>query len=92
MIVEFGHFALILALVVAAVQTAVPFWGARTNDVRLMQVAGPAALSQLALLLLAFSALTYAYVTSDFSVTNVWANSHSTKPLLYRISGTWGNH
>jgi cytochrome c-type biogenesis protein CcmF len=41
---------------------------------------------------LAFAALTYAYVTSDFSVENVVANSHSAKPLLYKISGVWGNH
>ena len=44
------------------------------------------------LIALAFVALTYAYVTSDFSVENVWANSHSDKPLLYKISGVWGNH
>ena len=92
MIVELGHFALVLALVVAIVQTVVPFWGARTGERRLMHVARPAALAQLVLIGLAFLALTHAYVTSDFSVENVWANSHSTKPLVYRISGVWGNH
>jgi cytochrome c-type biogenesis protein CcmF len=92
MIVEIGHFAVVLALAVALVQMALPAWGARTGDVRLMQVADPAALAQLGLLALAFAALTYAYVTSDFSVENVWANSHSLKPLLYKISGVWGNH
>ena len=46
MIVELGHFALVLALVVAAVQTTVPLWGARRNDVRLLLVAAPAALAQ----------------------------------------------
>ena len=92
MIVEIGHFALVLALVVALVQAALPAWGAHTRDSRLMQVAEPAALSQLGLIALAFAALTYAYVTSDFSVENVWANSHSDKPLLYKISGVWGNH
>ena len=92
MIVELGHFALVLALVVAAVQTTVPLWGARRNDVRLLLVAAPAALAQLALLAVAFAALTTAYVTSDFSVANVWSNSHSAKPLIYKISGVWGNH
>ncbi|MEQ1672719.1 MAG: heme lyase CcmF/NrfE family subunit, partial [Hyphomicrobium sp.] len=92
MIVEFGHFALILALLVAAVQTVVPLIGARARDVRLMNVAEPAALAQLALLSIAFLALMHAYVTSDFSVANVAANSHSTKPMLYKISGVWGNH
>ncbi|MDX2259395.1 MAG: heme lyase CcmF/NrfE family subunit [Hyphomicrobiaceae bacterium] len=92
MIVEFGHFALVLAVVVAAYQTVMPFWGAQIGDHRLMATAVPAALAQLALLSLAFAALTYAYVVSDFSVANVAANSHSTKPLIYRISGVWGNH
>jgi cytochrome c-type biogenesis protein CcmF len=92
MIVEFGHFALLLALAVAMVQTAVPALGARTGDINLMRVGEPAALAQLWLLATAFAALTYAYVTSDFSVENVWANSHTDKPLIYRISGVWGNH
>jgi len=92
MIIELGHFAVMLALVVALVQMALPAWGARIGDARLMQVAEPAALAQLVLLATAFLALTYAYITSDFSVENVWANSHSDKPLLYRISGVWGNH
>ena len=92
MIVELGHFAVILALAVALVQMVLPAWGAHNGDVRLMQVGEPAALAQLVLLAIAFGALTHAYVTSDFSVENVWANSHSDKPLLYKISGVWGNH
>ncbi len=81
-----------LALVVAAVQTVLPAWGAARRDGRLMSVAEPAAMAQLLLLILAFAALTHAYVVSDFSVQNVAANSHSTKPLLYKVTGVWGNH
>src|SRR5262245_44900907 len=92
MIIAIGHFALILALGVALVQTALPACGARVGDAPLMAVAEPAALAQLSLTTLAFLALTHAYVTSDFSVETVWANSHSAKPLIYRISGVWGNH
>ena len=92
MIIELGHFAVILALAVALLQTALPAWGARTRDARLMAVAEPAALAQLALVAGAFLALTHAYVTSDFSVETVWANSHSMKPMLYKVSGVWGNH
>jgi len=92
MITELGHFALILALAVALVQAALPAWGARVGDARLMAVAEPAALAQLGLVALAFLALTRAYLVSDFSVESVWANSHSAKPLLYKISGVWGNH
>jgi cytochrome c-type biogenesis protein CcmF len=92
LIVEFGHFALILALLVAAVQVVVPAAGASLKDDRMMRVAEPAAVSQLLLIAIAFFALMYAYVTSDFSVANVAENSHSTKPLIYKMAGVWGNH
>ncbi|MFA5899292.1 MAG: heme lyase CcmF/NrfE family subunit [Hyphomicrobium sp.] len=92
MIIELGHFALVLALLVAIFQMVVPAYGAHIRDDRLMAVGEPAALCQFGLLLVAFLALMQAYVTSDFSVANVAANSHSTKPMLYRISGVWGNH
>ena len=92
MIPELGHFALILALAVALVQGTLPLIGASRGDLRLMALGRTAALTQAFLVLLAFGALTQAYVTSDFSVANVVANSHSAKPLLYKISGVWGNH
>ncbi len=92
MITEIGHFALILALVLAATQMLVPAWGAHRNEPRLMAIAAPASIMQFVLIGVAFAALTNAYVTSDFSVENVWANSHSAKPLIYKISGVWGNH
>jgi len=91
-IIELGHFALVLALLVAVLQMVVPAYGAQVREERLMAVAEPAALCQFGLLAIAFAALMQAYVVSDFSVANVAANSHSTKPLLYRISGVWGNH
>ncbi|HRK95884.1 MAG TPA: heme lyase CcmF/NrfE family subunit, partial [Rhodospirillales bacterium] len=92
MIVELGHFALILALAVAVVQGVVPLVGAWRNDQALMDVARTAALAQFGLVALAFAALMHAHATSDFSVVNVFENSHSSKPLLYKLSGTWGNH
>jgi cytochrome c-type biogenesis protein CcmF len=92
MTAEAGHFALVLAFVLACVQSTVPLWGARRSDAVLMGVAGGTALGQLAFILFAFAALTWAHVTSDFSVLNVVENSHSAKPLLYKITGVWGNH
>ena len=92
MIAETGHYALILALAVAIVQTVLPLIGARLRDPQLADIAVPAARIQFVLIAIAFAALTVAYVTSDFSVKNVWQNSHSAKPLLYKISGVWGNH
>jgi cytochrome c-type biogenesis protein CcmF len=92
MIAEIGHYALILALGVAIVQAALPLLGARLGDPQLAAVAAPAAQMQFILVAMAFMALTVAFVTSDFSVANVWQNSHSAKPMLYKISGVWGNH
>jgi cytochrome c-type biogenesis protein CcmF len=92
MIVEIGHFALVLAFALSLVLSIVPLVGARIGDSRLMGIAEPASLSILVLIALSFAALTVAYVQSDFSVANVWENSHSAKPMLYKITGVWGNH
>src|SRR6266480_2005668 len=92
MIAESGHYALVLALALALVQMTVPFAGARKNDPVLMAVAGPTAVAQMCFVALAFGALMICYVRSDFSVLNVFENSHSAKPLVYKLSGVWGNH
>ena len=92
MFIELGHFALALALFLALIQSVVPLAGAARRLAGWMAVGRSAALGQFALVAVAFAALTHAYVTSDFSVANVAANSHSAKPMLYKISGVWGNH
>ena len=92
MIVELGHYALILAFCVAIVQTVVPLVGAHQRWADWMAAAAPLATAQFVLIALSFGALTYAFVTSDFSVALVVNNSHTLKPLLYKISGVWGNH
>lgn len=90
--VETGHFALVLAFALSLVQTIVPLFGARLNNQRLMAVGGPVAVTGFALTALSFVALASAYANSDFSVASVWENSHSLQPLIYKITGTWGNH
>ncbi len=92
MITEIGHFTLVLALALALVQSVLPLWGAQTGNRRMMAVAGPVAHLQFLAVAAAFAALTLAYIASDFSVENVWQNSHSAKPMLYKITGVWGNH
>ncbi len=92
MIVEIGHYALVLALALAIVQGLAPLVGAIRHDGALMAMAQPAAVMQFLLIGMSFAALAYAYVTSDFSVVNVFENSHSLKPMIYKISGVWGNH
>jgi cytochrome c-type biogenesis protein CcmF len=92
MIAELGHYALVLALGLALVQASVPIWGARTRDPALMAVGGSTALAQFAFVATSFAALTWCHVASDFSLLSVFENSHSAKPLIYKISGVWGNH
>ncbi len=92
MIAELGHFALILAFIVAIVQAVVPMVGATKGWRGWMALAEPAASAQFFLTLASFGALTYAFVVSDFSLNLVWQNSHTDKPMLYKISGVWGNH
>ena len=92
MFTELGHFALALAMIVALVQATVPLIGAQRNNAAWMAVARPAALLQLALVLFAFAALVHAFIVSDFSVMGVYRNSHTAVPLLYKITGVWGNH
>jgi cytochrome c-type biogenesis protein CcmF len=92
MFIELGHFALILALMVAVVQTVVPMVGARQGWAGWMAAGDAAAVTQVLLIGFSFAALTYAFVTSDFSLSLVVNNSHTDKPLIYKISGVWGNH
>jgi cytochrome c-type biogenesis protein CcmF len=92
MIAEAGHYALVLALVLALIQSVVPVIGARLRDPGLMNVARSTALTQFAFTAASFAALTWLHVTSDFSVANVFENSHSLKPMIYKITGVWGNH
>jgi cytochrome c-type biogenesis protein CcmF len=92
MIVEVGHFALIVAFVTSLVLSVLPFYGVARGHVALMRAAVPATLLMAGGVFTAFAALVWAFVTSDFSVALVANHSHSAKPLIYKISGTWGNH
>ena len=89
MIAEIGHYALILALLVALVQGTLPLIGAQTGNAAWMAVARPASVGQMLFIGISFGCLTYAYVVSDVSVMNVAQNSHTAKPLIYKISGVW---
>ncbi|MEM9625499.1 MAG: heme lyase CcmF/NrfE family subunit [Pseudomonadota bacterium] len=92
MIIELGHYALVLALGMAIVQSTLPFWGAHRNDPQLMALAPNAAIGQFIFMVISMAALIYAFVVSDFSVINVASNSHSTKPMIFKVAASWGNH
>ncbi len=92
MIAELGAFALALALALSAAQSALSGIG-RLKNSRLFIGAGEgAALAVFLCVAAAFASLMVAFVTSDFSVSNVTANSHTAKPMLYKVAGVWGSH
>ncbi|SFG19668.1 cytochrome c-type biogenesis protein CcmF [Palleronia marisminoris] len=92
MIIELGHFALILGFVMAVLQCALPLVGAQKGWRGFMAAGEPAAQAQFLFLLFAFGAITWGFVSSDFSLRLVTMNSHTAKPMLYKITGVWGNH
>ena len=92
MTAEIGHFALILALMIAAVQSVLPLVGAGLDRNDWMDIAKPAAIMQFIMVAISFGCLTHLYLSSDFSVLNVVQNSHTDKPLIYKIAGVWANH
>lgn len=92
MYIELAHFALILAFCLSILGAVIPLYGASVRDRRAMALADPAMVLQLALVLFAFGVLTWAFVSSDFSLRIVVANSHTDKPMLYKVAGVWGNH
>ena len=92
MIPELGHFALVIALALAAAQAILPLVGAATGRGTLMATARPIAAGQFVFVVGAFAALATCFVGNDFSVANVANNSNSTLPAQYRFAATWGSH
>jgi cytochrome c-type biogenesis protein CcmF len=92
MAAEVGQFALILALLLAVVQSLTPLWGAHRGDRTLMAVGRQAAVLQALFVSLAFGSLAYIFVTCDFSVALAAQHSNTAQPTAYRFAATWGNH
>ncbi len=90
--VELGHVALIVALSLSLVQSILPIWGAQVGSAKLMATGITTSLASFGFIAVSFFCLMWAYAQSDFSVVNVWQNSHSQMPFIYKLSGTWGNH
>ncbi len=92
MTAELGQFALLLALALSLLQVATGAAARIRRDATLRGATEGAALGAALAAALAFFSLMHAFVTSDFSVANVAANSHTDKPLLYKVAATWGSH
>ncbi|WP_135465665.1 heme lyase CcmF/NrfE family subunit [Crenalkalicoccus roseus] len=92
MIPELGHFALALALALSAAQAVFGLWGAQRGEARLMAAAPPLAAGVLLAVAVSLGCLMWSFAVNDTTVMNVVQNSHSAKPMLYKLTGTWGNH
>jgi len=92
MIVELGHFALALALLVSALMAVYPLWGAQTGNQQYMAMAKPLAGAMFFFTLVSFICLTYAFATDDFTVAYVAHNSNSLLPIEYKYTAVWGGH
>src|SRR3569833_1665620 len=89
---ELGQLALCFALALSLVMAAAGLIGACAFALLARGIAIGATMGMLVFVALAFGTLTYAFVTSDFSLQLVADHSHTLKPLIYKISGVWGNH
>ena len=92
MIPELGHFALVLALVLAILQSFFGIVGPALSRGRWMAAVGPAVTAQFVMVTASMAALIYAFIQNDFSVEYVAANSNSALPVFYRVSALWGAH
>jgi cytochrome c-type biogenesis protein CcmF len=92
MLIELGHYALILALLLAAAQAFFGLAGAATGRERWLAATPSAASGQFVFVAFAVAALIHAFIEGDFSVRYVAQNSNSALPLFYRVTALWGAH
>ncbi len=92
MIIELGHFALILAFVFAIMQVILPSIGLFRNNGSLYLLAKPLVTGQFILILISFLVLSYGFLNNDFSVLYIANNSNVLLPTIYKISALWGAH
>ena len=92
MVPELGLLTLILAVCLAVLQSIIPLAGSFTGNVRWMNTGKPLAIGQFAMVLLSYMCLVYAFLTNDFTVSNVANNSSTILPVVYKVTATWGSH
>ena len=92
MLIEVGHFALVLSLIISVLLIVVPSIGLYQNKTSLAQLARPLVWAQGFWIALAFFVLMSAFLSNDFSVKYVADNSNTQLPLLFKASAVWGSH
>ena len=93
MFAELGHISLVLAFSLSAINlgTSVKFY-LNDNNIKYFNIANNLLFYSSLLLITSFFILILNYINSNFSLLNIYNNSHSSKPFIYKLSGTWGNH
>ena len=89
---NFANFCVLIVAILSLMQFFIPLFGKMFNLKTLNYTISFISISCFTLLSISFLTLIFAYINSDFSLLNVWSNSHTSKPLIYKISGSWGNH
>ena len=92
MIPELGHVALIIAFCLAVGLALIPMWGSMRCDVTAMNLAPTLAVAAALFVAVAFALLAVSFLTDDFTVAVVAANSNSLLPPIFKFSALWGNH
>ena len=90
--INFANFSVLIVAILSLIQFFIPLFGKLFNLKTLNYIISLISISCFTLLSISFLTLIFAYINSDFSLLNVWSNSHTSKPLIYKISGSWGNH
>jgi cytochrome c-type biogenesis protein CcmF len=89
---QIGYYSLILGLLLSVLLCGVSIKDFNNNNKQISQNILSLSFLQLVFVIVSFLSLIISFINSDFSNETVFNNSHTTKPLFYKISGTWGNH
>ena len=92
LLIDFGHLTLVLSLISSFFQVVIPIFNVQKNNIFLLNTVKPITKLSFLLTLISFIILMIGFVVSDFSIDLVAKHSHTLKPLIYKIAGTWANH
>ena len=92
LLIDFGHLTLVLSLISSFFQIVIPIFNVQKNNIFLLNTVKPITKLSFLLTLISFIILMIGFVVSDFSIDLVAKHSHTLKPLIYKIAGTWANH
>ena len=89
---QIGHYSLILGLIFSLILSVISIKDFKGSGRKINQNVFILSFLQLTFVIVSFLSLIFSFIKSNFVNETVFNNSHTTKPLFYKISGTWGNH